>query len=130
MEFHYLAIIVATIASMFLGFLWYSKKFFGDKWIVLQRFTPEQMSQKPEMAKQLSWAIILELILVGAFDWVLMATGKNPYCIGALFAIGIMIPVVGGAVLWQKKTCTLFAIDWFYRLVQFLIIAVIFDLMI
>lgn len=129
-EANYLPIIVSAILSMLLGFAWYSKKLFGDQWVVLQKFTAEQMTRKDGMTKQLIWAFVLELILIGAFDWTLTATGMNPYCIGGLFAIGIMLPVVGGAVLWQKKSCKLFVIDFFYRLVQFLIIAIVFDALI
>ena len=43
MEFNFLAILVAAIAPLVLGFLWYNPKLFGNVWMREAEMTEEKM---------------------------------------------------------------------------------------
>ncbi|WP_034060439.1 DUF1761 domain-containing protein [Lacinutrix jangbogonensis] len=43
MEFNYLAILVAAIAPILIGFLWYNPKLFGNAWMRESEMTEEKM---------------------------------------------------------------------------------------
>ena len=60
MEFNFLAILVAAITPLILGFLWYNPKLFGNAWMREEEMTEEKM-------KGGNMAIIFGLTLVLSF---------------------------------------------------------------
>jgi len=46
MEFNYLAILVAAVVPMVLGFLWYNPKLFGNAWMRESGMTEEKMKSR------------------------------------------------------------------------------------
>lgn len=129
-DLNFLTIIIATVVSFAIGFAWYSPKLFGTKWAKLQGFGEMQMNKEKEgMAKSVTMALILEFILIGAFNYTLVVTNVNAYCIALLFTIGIILPIMGGSTIWQKKPMEVLCIDWFYRVVSFTAVAFIFSMM-
>lgn len=42
-EINYLAVLVATLSTMVLGFLWYSPVLFGNAWVKLRNMKMEEM---------------------------------------------------------------------------------------
>ena len=62
MEFNYLAILVAAIAPILLGFLWYNPKLFGNAWMREAEMTEEKM-KGGNMAVIFGLTLLLSFIL-------------------------------------------------------------------
>ncbi|MEJ6791749.1 MAG: DUF1761 domain-containing protein [Lacinutrix sp.] len=63
MEFNYLAILVAAIAPIVIGFLWYNPVFFGNAWMQEAEMTLEKM-KSGNMALIFSLTLLLSFVLV------------------------------------------------------------------
>lgn len=131
---NYLAVLVAAIASMVLGFAWFGP-LFGKQWIALMKFD----KKKVEEAKKKG---------MGAKTWVLMIIGTlvTSYVLahfvdyldatnfaGALQAgfwiwFGFFAPVMLGMVLWEGKPWNLYFLVAAYHLVNLLVMASILAL--
>lgn len=123
---NYLAVVVAAIANMALGFLWYGP-LFGKKWIALMQFTPEHMAaaKAKGMTKQYSFLALTSLLT----SYVLSAeiVFANAYFTttgisGGLMAgfwswLGFIVPITLGTVLWEGKSWTLWVLNAGYYLV-------------
>ncbi len=131
---NYLAVLLAAIASMVLGFLWYGP-IFGKKWIALMRFTPEHMAaaKKKGMGKQYSLmmlgALLMSYILAHAVIFAntyLMTSGAGAgISVGVLNWLGFIAPVTLGSVLWEGKSWTLWTLNAGYYLVSLMIMGAI-----
>ena len=65
-EVNYFAILVAGVASMAVGFFWYSPMLFGKPWMKMMGYTEESMKKaQKEMGK--TYAISFVLALVTAY---------------------------------------------------------------
>lgn len=62
MEFNFLAILVAAIVPIFIGFLWYHPKCIGNMWMREAEMTPEKM-KSGNMALIFVFTILLSFIL-------------------------------------------------------------------
>lgn len=62
MEFNFLAILVAAIAPIIIGFLWYNPKTFGNAWMREAEMTPEKM-KGGNMAIIFSITLLLSFVL-------------------------------------------------------------------
>jgi p-aminobenzoyl-glutamate transporter AbgT len=64
-----LAVLVAAIATMVIGFLWYSPMLFARPWMVLMGYNPDDKAALDEMRKGAgkNYAIAFVLSLISAF---------------------------------------------------------------
>ena len=129
---NFVSIIVVTIINIALGTLWYSEKMFGRTWMRLAGITKPENCAGKMMAKIYAAAFILNLIFSTIFASVL-----NRYYVfswsGALLVavavwLGLILPVLSGAVLWEGKPIKLLAIHAGYYLVSLVLMASIFTL--
>jgi len=133
------AVLMAAVAHMFIGFVWYSPVFFGKAWISLMGFnvdTPEGKVAWEERQKRMSKTWILTVL--GAF---IMAYALA-YFMGMFFVETVMDALQVGFIAWlgfiattsfintlfTGKSKKLWAIDTCYSLVSMLIMSVIFVL--
>ena len=133
------AVLMAVVAHMFIGFVWYSPVFFGKAWISLMGFnvdTPEGKVAWEERQKSMSKTWILTVL--GAF---IMAYALA-YFMGMFFVETVMDALQVGFIAWlgfiattsfintlfTGKSKKLWAIDTCYPLVSMLIMSVIFVL--
>lgn len=124
-DLNWWALLLSVVASAALGTLWYSDFLFGKKWRDLMGWSGENLSAMKSASMTKVYAINLILDLLTAFAIWNIAT---PLCLTwscanvfALVAwIGFMLPILGGSVLWERKSWTLLAINAGYRLVALL----------
>ncbi len=133
MEINYLAVIVAALVSMVLGFLWYAPFLFGKKWMAT---LPQETVKKIEEGNKKNMGPTIFLALVGSFatayvlaymlgsmsesiDWMRGAQ------VGFLMWLGFAFPFVLGGVLWEKKSWTSFWVNVPYYLVAFVVMGMI-----
>lgn len=124
------AIIVAVIVNMAVGFLWYSPIILGKPWMKERGFTKEKMkSMQKEAAKSYGMSAIAALLMAYVLYHV-MALSFNTYNYSAVQTgltsgffmwLGFVMPTQFTTTIFSdKKNWTLFGIDTGYQLVALL----------
>ncbi len=129
-EVTFLPILIAAIANVVLGMVWFNPKVFGTAWMQGAGITPE----KAELGKKrmpfmaflglLSGMVIAYVlnhfgIAWGVFDWI------GGVELGFWCWAGFTAPVMLGSVLWEMRPVKYYLIGSFYWLVSFILMAVI-----
>lgn len=134
---NYIAVLVAAIANMVLGFLWYGP-IFGKRWIALMGFTPAQIKegQSKGMAKQMILgfigALVMNYVLAHSLIFAntyLSASGVSAGLAGGFWNwLGFVAPVTLSSVLWEGKSWSLWILNNGYWLLSLLVGGVILAL--
>jgi len=135
---NYMGILFAAVASMVVGFLWYSPLLFGHQWMKLVGLTKEKMEDaKGEMGKTYSISFVLSLLTAYVLSHV-MALSENFFGYGMLQTgltsafcmwLGFVMPVQLTDVLFGSKKTQLFAINTGYQLASLLAMGVVLGIM-
>lgn len=125
-----LSVLIASVASMVLGFLWYSPVLFGTAWMKLKGFT--QASLKDAQKKMgpmytlsfigafvMAWVLSMVISLVGVAD--AMEAARVAFWMW----LGFVAPVQMTGVIFGDKKWKLFGIDTGYQLASLLAMAVV-----
>jgi uncharacterized protein YacL len=136
-EVNYLAVLVAGVASMIVGFVWYSA-LFGKTWMKLMDFTKESMEKaKDGMVKTYTISFILSLLMAYVLSHV-MTFSEHYFAYPALMTgltsafwmwLGFVMPVQAIDVLFSNKKFKLFAINTGYQLASLLAMGITLGLM-
>lgn len=131
---NYLAVIVAAIAAVVIGFLWYGP-IFGKPWMKLMGFTKESMSKMKQAEMMKSYGLMIVTTLIMAYVLAhttefAMAYTRTYGVVGGLMSgfwswLGFMMPVHMNDQIWGGKPWKLFAITAGYSLVSMLTMGVI-----
>jgi len=135
---NYIAVLLASVASMVIGFLWFGP-LFGTQWMALSGIkmpTKAEMKQM-NMSKNYALAFLGALVFsfVMAHSLVFASEYLGVYGVSAGLQagfwnwLGFVVPVLLATVNWEGKPWKLFAIHASYYLVQFLVVGVILALM-
>jgi hypothetical protein len=139
---NYVAVLLAGVANMVAGFLWYSPMLFGNSWMKLMGLTKGsiQKAQK-EMGKLYALSFVLSLVTafvlshvmtmsVAYFGYPLLTTGLTS---AFWMWFGFVLPVQTTGVIFGKEKGTgqwkLLAINTGYQLVAMLLMAVVLAIM-
>lgn len=128
-EVNLLAIIIAAVAAMAVGFLWYGPMLFGKQWMKLMGYTEESMEKaKKSMGKMYSISFALSLVTAYVLSHV-MTLSENFFHYGRLETgvmtafwmwLGFIMPVQLTAEIFGSKKWNLFGINTGYQLVSVL----------
>ena len=129
-EVNYLAVLIATIITMVLGFLWYSPVLFGNLWIKQMGLKREEMSGGSSM----SYILTMLTALVGTFVLALILTmiGEVTILTGLIVGclVGISVSVkIGMNFLFENRGIGLYLITIGYHLVSYMIAGIILGAM-
>lgn len=125
-EINYLAVLVASIVNMVVGFLWYGP-LFGKVWMPLAGHTPESIEQgkRKGMGPTYIIALVGAFLMAYVFAHVLGTYQAETLSAGFQGAfwmwLGFIAVVELGKVLWYGKTWKLWCIESGYWLVVLLI---------
>jgi hypothetical protein len=117
---NWIAVLVATLAAFFLGFLWYSF-FFQKTWMREMGFTEEQLRQSSNMGKIFGSTLFLTFLMsLGlAMLWHTRDMSEVGWLVGMYHGllIGILFVATSMGInyLYQRKSFTLWAIDAGYQ---------------
>ena len=125
---NWLAILVAAVVTMILGFLWYSPLLFAKAWTREMGYDPNDKTKMDEMRKSAGPAYAGSFVasLISAFTLALILHGMRAeslhFGIMASFHIwlGFVATVQFTGALFAKQSMKLFAINTGYQLVCFL----------
>ena len=119
---NYLAILIAALSSMVVGYLWYGP-LFGKKWIQYMGLTQESMGYaKKGMAKTyiLGYvsSAVMAYVLVN-FVKVFCLTGPaSAFQLSIGIWLGFFVTTSLGSVLWEKKSWNLYFLNVVYQLIN------------
>lgn len=116
---NWVAIIVATVAAMVIGFLWYGTWAFGKSWMALAGRGMGEGQQPGPMYALTALAALVEAI---ALSWFITMTGFTSGAGGALIGLfaglGFIATAMFSEVLFAGRPARLYAINAGYQVFQ------------
>jgi hypothetical protein len=113
---NWLAIIIAAIANMIIGFLWYGNFAFGKSWMKLSGRT---MGEGQQPVPLYALTIVGAVVQAIAMSWFAAQTGANSGSAGAilglLVGLGFIAPAMFADVLFAGRPAHLYAITAGYQ---------------
>ena len=132
---NYLAVVVAAVAAMAVGFGWYSNALFGKMWRHQIGLSEEQMKagmHGGKMGKTILLGFISALVMAFVLAQFINMTGAHSggaaFQLGFWAWLGFLATIEFSAVLWQKKHWKLFAIQAAHDLVAIEVMALVIAL--
>ena len=124
---HFFPILVAAIAKMAIGALWYSPALFLRPWFNLSGVTEKQM--KEGMAKALAvefvGSLLMAFVLVHAIRYAGASTVSQGMAVGSFSWLGFVAVVTIGNVTYERKPFKLFLLINGYLLISLLVMGAI-----
>ena len=138
-EVNYLAVLIAAVVTVPLGFLWYSPYVLGKQWMRERGMTAESMKKsQSEMGKWYAVSLVVALITAYFLSHVMVLSenffGYPMLKVGLTTAfwmwLGFVMPVQLTATIFSdKRNWTLFGIDTGYQLVSLFAMGVVIGLL-
>jgi len=136
MSFHhlnFLAVLVAAIATMLVGFLWYSPVLFAKPWMKEMGYDPNDKARTAEMKKTAGPAYAGSLLasLLSAFvlalflHWMRAEGARTGATTGFHVWLGFVATVQFTGALFTRQSMKLFAINTGYQLLCYLVMGAI-----
>jgi Protein of unknown function (DUF1761) len=130
---NWLAILVAAISTMVVGFLWYSPPLFAKAWMREMGYDPNDKARMEEMKKSagLAYGGSFVASLLSAFTLALILHAiriEGPHTglmLGFHVWLGFVATVQFTGALFAKQSMRLFAINTGYQLVCYLVMGAI-----
>ena len=125
---NYWAVLVAAIAGMVTGFLWYGP-LFGRMWMGMMNFDKKKMNEakKKGMGKTYVLAFVTSLImsyvLAHFINYVQATTIFDGVVLGFWLWIGFFATTQLGMVLWEGKPVKLYVLNTLHHLVSLAVMA-------
>ena len=135
MEINIVAVLVAVVATFFLGFLWYTP-LFGKVWAKEMGFDANVKPTGGQMTRGLILGLVGNIFLAYVFAhnimaWTFVPEAEAMTVAGKVFSavfftwLGFYLPVDLNTVAWEGKSWKLFAINTSYLFVMLLVAALI-----
>ncbi len=125
LDVNLLAVLVAAVLQMALGFLWYSPMLFGNTWMKLAGIKTDPKKVKAEMPKSAFFGFLTALVMVFILAQVVGYTQAKTLVDGVMSGfwmwLGFVATVMAGIVLWEGKPFKLYALNVGYYLVTLVI---------
>ncbi len=136
MHFHHinlLAVLVAAISTMAVGFLWYSPLLFAKPWMREMGYDPNDKARMEEMKKSAGPAyggsfvasLVSAFVLALFLHWLRVESLDFAMAVGFHVWLGFVATVQLTGVLFMKQSMKLFAINTGYQLVCYLVMSAI-----
>jgi hypothetical protein len=130
---NWVAILVAALSTMVVGFLWYSPLLFAKPWMREMGYDPNDKAKTEAMKKSAGPAYAGSMVasLISAFilalflHWLRAESIQYGLLIGFHVWLGFVATVQFTDALFTKKSMTLFAINTGYQLVCYLVMSAI-----
>ncbi len=127
---NYVAVLVAAIANMVLGALWYSPGVFGKVWMKATGKTQKDMeASKKEAPKYYALSfvgsIVMAYVLAVFIQWAQVNSIALAVILGFLIWLGFVLTISLQPLLWEGKKQELFLLNNGYNFVALLVMAVI-----
>lgn len=122
------AVFVAALASMAVGFAWYSKAVFGKRWLNLTGLSSDNM-KGPETAKTFGLTFLAALVMAYMLSIFIHYAGAKTVILGAKTGlwvwIGFLVPMTLTNTLFSKKSMELSTVEAGSHLASLLVMGAI-----
>lgn len=124
---NYLAVLMAAVSYMAVGFVWYSMPVFGKRWMKLTGLSQDDVKNGPGMGYALTMlgALLGAYVLSYFVDWAGAETLSEGLQVGFLAALGFIIPSFGADFIFNRKPRDLYLITVGYHTVTLMVAAAI-----
>ena len=124
---NYLAVLVATFASMALGGIWYSPKVFGKEWMRLAELSEEQTKENrgAPMVLMLVGSLVAAYVMAHFVDFASATNATDGARVGAWIGIGFVFTAAMGESIFNHRPARLLAITGGYSVVNLIIMGAI-----
>lgn len=130
LQVNLISVVVAAVASMVLGYFWYSPTLFGKQWIKLMGLTEQKLeAAKKEMGKTYAMSFVGALVMgyvlgmVVKLAYSMTAVGGMKVGFGAW--LGFVAPVQMTEALFGGKRWKLYYLNTGYQLVSLMVMGTI-----
>ncbi len=110
---NWIAIVVAAVVQMVVGFLWYSPMLFGNTWLKLSGI--KMPSKKPDMTMPMIWmlvgAVVTAFVLSGFVGYAGAKGLVEGALIGLMAAIGFQVTSHASSVIFEGKPFQLYLLN-------------------
>jgi hypothetical protein len=128
-DVNWMAVVIASVASMVIGALWYSPMFFGGRWMKLSGVTKKDLAKAKKRGMTEAYVTTFFSLMVMGVVVSLFFTLANIKSVGMAFVIAclvwiaFMVPVLLSGMMWENKPSGLFWIGSLHYLVSLLVMS-------
>jgi len=132
-QINYSAVLIAGIAPMIVGFLWYGP-LFGKLWMSLIGFSEERLNElkKRGMGRYYGIAFVAALLTAFVLAWLGKIGDANTllhwFQIAFWVWLGFVVTTMVDSVLWEGKSWKLYLLNISQKFVSIFVMAIIFAL--
>jgi hypothetical protein len=127
------AVLAGALATMVVGFLWYSPVMFARPWMVLMGFDPNDKARLEEMRKGASamyaLSLVASVLAAAVLSKIVVIAGANSAFYGMKIGLAIWLGFVTTVQLtgaqFSKQPAKLYMINTGYQLVCYLVMGAI-----
>lgn len=127
MEINIVAVVIAGVLSMVLGFLWYGPMLFANAWMKEIGLTPEKIGSGPGIGYALTF--VAALVSAAVTSLLVHRLGitkvEDGAFFGVLVAVGYMGTTFASNYIFGQKSMKLYLIDAGYQFFNILIAALV-----
>ncbi len=122
-----IAVLIAALASMVIGMLWYSPFLFAKPWLQASGLNEKKLkaTKGTTMARTMLIAffsnLLMSYVLAHFVDYTSATTAFMGAQTGFWLWLGFIMPVQLGSVLWEQKPAEFFLINTAHQLVNLLV---------
>jgi len=127
---NYLAVLTAALASMVVGFVWYSPALFGKPWMKLNKLDSKKLkAAQKDMPKTYGLSFLAALatayVIALMINLTLVINVSEGLLIGAVLWLGFVAATMFTGVLFREMSWGLFLINSGYQLASILAMSAI-----
>ena len=131
---NWVAVIVASVVNMAIGFAWYSESFIGKQWMKMVGLTKESLEKaKREMGPKYAIMILASLVMacvLAIFERIAgVQTIVGGVKVGAFVWLGFVATIGLNSFVFENKPFQLYAINVGYYLVSLSVMGAILAMM-
>jgi len=124
--------LIAAIASMILGFVWYGP-LFGKYWMKLQGLTKKDVDDWKKSGKSMGpyyfAAFVASFVTAFTLSMLFQALGVSSiggaWAFGVIIWVGFVLTTTLSSVLWEGKSISLYSLNNLHTLVNILLIGAV-----
>jgi hypothetical protein len=106
------AVLLAGLAHMFVGMIWFHPKIFGNEWAESLDLRREDMEHSPKiLGIEFLLGLLLAFVLALFIDWTTSLTSWEGASVGFWAALGFILTTLFSQVIWSKKPLKTFLIE-------------------
>ena len=119
----WLAVVIAAVLNMVIGFFWYSKWLFGDVWMKLRKFKEVDIGMKTPIFYAFLVSLLIAYFLAFFEAYLGVTSVTDGMFVGFCFWLGFVATTQISSVIWCREPVRVFFLDTGCKLLSFLVMS-------